>query len=859
MARPLRRPAARFIPALSGPTPSGLARFISARGCLSAIAALVPVAAAAQETGPPAILAVLTNDVLMFPVFVGAFAFTMLASTWLIRERRSLERENKALGHAHADLKARHERLQAILAVPDQRVVVWHGSEIPQMRGALPPGTGVPRDDAAFLDFPGWMAPDSALAFQQALGRLRGRAEAFEMTLETVEGTVVEVQGRASGAYAFVRFLGLSGDRAALATLETQHARLMQRTDSLTALLQAVPFPVWLRDGGGHISWANDAYVRAVDAASTEQVCNETRELLDAIGRDALEAAPARTIATDGSERRLSHARLPATVAGDRRTLDVTRLTFAGGAAGVAVDMSEVEELHRELRRTRDGHARTLDQISEAVAIFDERRRLTFHNQAFATLFDLKDGALAGQPDHAVLLDRLRAEGKLAEHPDWGRWRQEQFAIYDADAPVEDVWRLPDGRTLRVVATPQRIGGLVITFADITEQLVLERRNKTLMKVQGETLDAISQAVAVFSADGRLRLSNPAFQKLFDLSDEQVAAATPIAALAGTIAREGRSSTSMEAFWLRCTTAITGAQERRGHEDGRMELPSGQHVDWVLLPLPDGRTMLTLDDVSDSVAVERALSERAEALAATEQLKTRFLNHVSYELRAPLTTIMGYSEFLASGAVGSLEARQVEVLGSINGASAQLHRLVNDLIDLTVIDAGRFELRAEPADLASITAAAVSAVQDRAHARRVRLALRHRTQGASAPLDAERVRRVAENLLSNALRYSPRDETVLVETFATDEAVCLRVADRGPGIAEARRATIFERFEGDDTGDGRRAAGLGLSMARALVEMHGGTIELEAGDGAEPATGASFLCRFPLSAGQAGGSADAAA
>ena len=809
--------------------------------------ALAQAQVLAEPAAMPRLLAFMTDNAVVFPIFIGSFAFAMLATTWLIRERRSLDRENRELRLAHADLKSSHERLQVMLDVPEQLVVVWHGNEEPSVRGTMPERAGVPADMGDLLDFPSWMAPDSALSFQMALGRLRSRAEAFEMTLETTAGTVVEAQGRASGPYAFVRFLGLSGDRAALASLETQHARLVQTTDSMSSLLEAISLPVWLRDGAGHIIWANPAYARAVEAPDAETVCARTLELLDATGRAQLDAAPSRPRAA-GLPGTITQARVPATVAGDRRALDVTTLSYGDGLAGVAVDMSEVEEARREMRQAREAQARMLDTLDVAVVVFDERRRVTFRNQAFLRLFELGDEALAPGTDHAVLLDRLRTEGKLADSPQWPVWRESQFAVYGADVPLDELWHLPDARTLRVVLTPQRHGGLFMLLEDITGQLSLESRNKTLLRVQGETLDSISAGVAVFSADGRLRLSNPAFQNLFGLSDEQVAAATPIAALAASVA-EGASDAhgsaqdadDIAAFWERCTASITGAAEARGRERGRLDLPGGTCVDWALVPLPNSQSMLTFDDVSDTVAVEKVLSERAETLQAAERLKSRFLNHVSYELRAPLTSIKGYAELLEATVGDAFDSVQNDYLGSIQQASGQLHKLVDDLIDLAAMDAGRFELDAREADLTAIVTRAAEGLGADLRQAKVRLATRLSREPAAAVLDPERVGRVVRDLLANALRHSPPDETVLLETFTDASHVCLRVADRGPGIPKERRATIFERFEGDASGGGKRGAGLGLSVARALVELHGGTIEVEDADG----PGASFLCRFP--------------
>ena len=242
-----------------------------AAGWLSATTALtlLPNPALAQERTLTFFEDVLVNgfggsNVMLFALFMGAFSFSMMAATWLIRDRRRLERDHKALALEHSDLRARHERAQALLDVPDQRVVIWNGwEERPLCRGTLPSNTGAPESRDEFVAFGSWMTLSTAHPFEQAVSRLREKAEGFDLTVETQSGTMIEVQGRASGSHAFVRFISISGDRAALANLEHEHTQLQQQTDTMRALLETVPTPVWLRDRHDRITWANSAYLKA--------------------------------------------------------------------------------------------------------------------------------------------------------------------------------------------------------------------------------------------------------------------------------------------------------------------------------------------------------------------------------------------------------------------------------------------------------------------------------------------------------------------------------------------------------------------------------------------------------------------
>ncbi|MEL7272202.1 MAG: ATP-binding protein [Pseudomonadota bacterium] len=778
----------------------------------------------------------MANSWVMLIIFVGAFAFAMWSATWLIRERRQLENANTSMAMELADLRARHERAQALLDVPDQRVVIWEGrNEAPVCRGVLPESTGAPMDTGQFTAFGSWMNAASAQSFENALHRLRERAEGFDMAVETRAGSVVEVQGRASGSHAFVRFLNLDGDRAALAALEAQHTNLVQTTDTMQALMEGIPFPVWLRNGAGDLTWANSAYVQAVDSEDLTAVLNANTQLLDEPQRRLVSNAHAAQQETQG--RSVFNQRLPATISGDRRMVDVSEVAHEGGSAGLAVDMSEVEEVQAHLRRTLESHAQTMNQLATAVAIFDEKRHLIFHNAAFENLWKLERGLLEAEPDNGQLFDAMRDAGQLAEQPDWSKWRNGLLTVYEETQPQEHWWHLPDGRTLRVIANPHKQGGVTWVFENVTEQLEMESRYIALTKVQGETLDHLSESIAVFAPDGRLKLSNPPFQKLWQLSDEDVAANTRIADIAALC----RPLMERPEIWDDVSTAITGISDTREPMAGQLALRDGTVCDYALVPLPNGQAMLSFMDVTAMVHFETTLKERNEALVAAEKLKNEFIEHVSYEFRAPLTSIMGFAEMLQQQHFGPLNERQLDYVADISGESKTLHELVDNLLDLATVDAGIMELEMESVDTRALLRRVAREMTDRLHAKDLKISIRQSGGAAQFTGDARRIEQIINNLVSNAIVFSPEGETITLESATAGDGVRLAVIDNGPGVPEGQRGMIFDRFNSASKSSGKRGAGLGLSIARALVELHGGTIKLDSVMG----EGTRFECFFP--------------
>jgi signal transduction histidine kinase len=274
----------------------------------------------------------------------------------------------------------------------------------------------------------------------------------------------------------------------------------------------------------------------------------------------------------------------------------------------------------------------------------------------------------------------------------------------------------------------------------------------------------------------------------------------------------------------------------------RLERRDGSVVDLATVPLPDGATLVTFQDVTDTVNVERALRERNEALEAADALKVDFVHHVSYELRSPLTNIIGFAHFLGEPSTGPLTDKQREYLGYINASTSALLAIINDILDLATIDAGAMTLDIGPVDVRKAMQAAAEGVKDRLAEHNIRLEIQAPSDIGGFRADERRLRQVLFNLLSNAIGFSPPGETVTLLAERQDNAMVFSVIDRGPGIPEELKERIFNRFESHPRGSRHHGAGLGLSIVRSLVELHGGRVCLRS----EPGRGTIVQCIFPL-------------
>ncbi|MCR4265699.1 PAS domain-containing sensor histidine kinase [Nitratireductor sp. ZSWI3] len=807
-----------------------------------ATTAATPLPAAAQAAAQSARgLTINTLEVIQLSIFAGIMGAAFLSAIWLIRQRARIAAENLELRARVAELGGALGRSEALLNLKDQRTIVWGTNEEPaSIVGELPVGSGAPEERSAFLAFGRWMTPRSASAIDRAVEALRKAGETFDLSIETRSGTLLEAQGRKAAQHTAVRFVSLSAAQQEHARLKIEQQDLSAERESIFGLLDALDMPFWLRDRGGQLTWVNRAFMGAVDAADPETVRRERREFLPAVARD--EIINRHRDAGDVFRQSLS-----AVVHGERRVFSVTDYAGAGASAGIAADVSEMEAIRREHESTVRSHADTLDQLTTAVAIFDGNQKLRFFNQSFQKLWDLDTPFLESAPDNALFLDRLRSDGTLAEQPEWRRWKEGLLSAYRSVKPQEHWWHLPDGRTVRVIANPQPRGGVTWVFENLTEKFDLESRYNAAMRVQRETLDNLAEGVAVFGPDGRLRLFNPAFQRLWNLPEMLVVPGAHIADI-----RTVCDALSKESPWGGFVASVTGFDDERRNQHGQVELNNGTVLSHATIHLPNGQVMMTFVDMTDSVNVERALKEKNDALQKADKLKNDFVQHVSYELRSPLTNIIGFTELLNLPETGPLTQRQREYVDHIGSSSSVLLTVVNDILDLATVDAGIMELEIGEVRIGEMVETAAGLVAERLREHGIRLDIDMDDAAMVFHADENRVRQVLFNLLSNAANYAPEDSTIRLSARWRENAAEFCVHDDGPGMAPDVLETIFKRFEPRVNGGRRRGAGLGLSIVKSFVELHGGSVQIETGEG----RGTTVTCRFPSAPTQARAAAE---
>ncbi|HVW85823.1 MAG TPA: PAS domain S-box protein [Bryobacteraceae bacterium] len=399
--------------------------------------------------------------------------------------------------------------------------------------------------------------------------------------------------------------------------------------------------------------------------------------------------------------------------------------------------------------------------------------------------------------------------------------------------------RLPkkDGGTVEVECRAARRGpaGWILFATDLTQLIEREQQAEARVKAESrfrELLEAAPDAIIEVDREGRIVLLNAVTEKLFGYSRAELLGRSVDELIPVGVRK--RHAEHRADYWSNPQTRPMGLgltlQARR--KDGS-EFP----VEISLSPVRSDEgfrvTAIIRDVTQQKVAEEKIrfanqqLEMRNREIERADRLKSEFLASMSHELRTPLHTIIGFTELLAEELEGPLNDKQKRFVQHVHQDSLHLLDLINDILDLSKIEAGRMELRPETFDARQALVEAIAGIRPVADAKKI--VVDNRIADA-VPVLADRVRfrEIATNLLSNAVKFTPEGGRVWIEQCVDGDMSCFSICDTGVGIAPEDHLAIFDKFRqvGSTTRGVREGTGLGLAIVKRLVEMQGGSIRV---------------------------------
>ncbi len=747
---------------------------------------------------------------------IGALGFGLIAGILVRHSRKNAKinaiKADKQITSLHAKLDNYESLLQSLPEI----LIIWQGeNEKPIIYG---------QSDIIFSDgrpienvtkFNSWLRKEDSDFLLSHIDALKNKAMGFEIDLTDLNAQNIRISGHILAGNSAIRIRSISqgSNVTSLSSLDTEQFADFASTKSILGLLSK---PAWICNKDGKLIYANASYLKYASKQTNQNIVNGFAQIIP----DKILEQQIQKIETKQSTK-------TQIILEDGDELILTIFKIEGGSAGFLRILNEHQA--KENNTNIDGYE-YVDAFSLPVAVFDNNQKLCHFNKAYSDLWGLdKDWLNSGVSEQAIL-DKLHTKSLLPSEVDYRKWRNSHLTSYQLKTERINEWYLPDGRIISVKAVPaSKQKGVVYIFEDISESRALKIRHNALVNVQSETLNALSEGVAVFGTNARLTLSNPRLCALWGLPLNELEKDIHIDEIGNLCAKS--MPQDGKRIWNELKQAIIDLNPTRTDKSERIKRADGRLIDYSITRLPDGQSLLTFVDVTKSATYETILKERNDALIVADRLKDDFVKNVSYELRSPLTNIIGFAEMLDSGVSGELNEKQIEYTNYIKTSSQRLGILIDNILDLATADAGVLELNFEELDISQLIkrakAGLVGILGAKGSDAEIDLEVNIAANLPVFVADSTRIVQILYNLLSNAVRFSDKGSKIWLNVTGRQDRVIFTIEDEGVGISNEMKDIIFNRFEGKSTNGQQRGSGLGLAIVKTFVNLHGGTISLE--------------------------------
>jgi signal transduction histidine kinase len=608
--------------------------------------------------------------------------------------------------------------------------------------------------------------------------------------------------------------------------------------ENLSGILDVLPLYVWQKNRDLKITYCNKRYADVIESTKDSVIANNL-QLFTAPKSDI-----DRNMYAPPSRRACEHV----IVKGKRRLLDITETPFVGSSlsVGFAIDITDNESLQNEYKNYRKQMEDTLEDISIPIAIFDENTELIFANSAITKLFGTEASYVYYGKKFTEILDALFNSGAIMSPSEDDHYKEKVRSLFsDIIEPYLTTIHVKNGRTMNVNISPNHGGGLIFIFEDISDKVALEREVHSLSAIQQETLDHLKEGVIVFGSDLRIKMTNAAINEIWNKKNGDKTFEIHIK----DFITDSKTLFSSDAEMERLIAKFVGMTGQRIEFSDTISLANGKAINYSYIPLSYGLHLIRFIDITDKAILERTLQEKTDIVSQIDKVKSTLISNISFELRAPLNTIIGFSEILEKQYFGELNDRQLEYCHGIMGSTKRLVEVVDAVINLANIEAGQLKLKYDEVFLTKFIDDIISLFYARAKSLGITLRTNFTDEHISVFLDENSMKQAVFHIISLNMKLTPaRGEIVISVNFPAGhntEYFDLIVSNMNIKLPEEELERIKESLK-IDLIDGQidSSPEFGIVLSNNIIKLHGGTLSIIA---AETGNDMVMKCTIPIS------------
>jgi signal transduction histidine kinase len=599
-----------------------------------------------------------------------------------------------------------------------------------------------------------------------------------------------------------------------------------ESSDFLENVIDSLPIFVWARNKDLKIQYCNKRYADVLE--TTKQAVIEGNMKLPITTPQAWPSIEQLALSSLKPQASRKHV----IINGSRRFLEFTELPTK---IGYAIDISEEERITKEYDIYRKQMIEVFNHISVPIATFDVNTNLVFANNVMLRLFDFDESYLASTPNISEILDDLMDKRKIMEMDDFSTFKQKISGYFrDIVSPYYTFMHTPDGRALNVIISPNYGGGLTFVFEDTTEKINMEREYKSLAIVQKETLDHLYEGIVVFGSDNRLKMTNPAINKLWDKTEEKRRDGIHIKDFFMDSADLFKKSEDAKS-WI---AEVINMSSSRIENLGSFKFKSGKIIEYVYVPLPGGLNLLRFVDITDKTKLERAMTERSELISQIDKLKSSFIANISYELKAPINTISGFTDILANQYFGPLNEQQLKYCHGITIAIKKLSETIEAMLNLVNIEAGQMRMLYKEIYVSALLRNIVNLFSKTLKDRLITVSFVINDDDMTIYADEKSLKQCIYQIISKILQFTKREEEITISVTSTEDPNCIDVKVKNTShniISEelSRLRMVMGNLETDEKSY-FTAEDFNFAFASKVIKLHNGETYINSGTKLKP-------------------------